>query len=691
MPLSPHLVLGTRWTFVGGKGGVGKTTIAAALAVELAEKGERMLVLSTDPAHSIGDVLGLTLTGDPVAVPGIPSLQAFELDAEKERVDFLAAGGGAIATLLERGSYLDSEDAEGITDLALPGIDELAALLRLSRLTREAHGRMIVDTAPTGHTLRLLDLPATGLAWLESLEAMQAKHDAVFAAFSRTMPSPDDALRFISSLRADLAATSRAFRDSSETRFILVTNPEDAVLAETRRFQEELTRRGIALGGIVMNRALDPPVGGWTNSPAEPAVLSIAGLDLPDNGPDSLRRVAAAAGPSAPTSPAIGNTSSTTPAPTTDAPVDSTATAAVQVTDAPGGTASPADGSPAPAAPPPEAGDLPLTGDGKADPDLPTAARRITTAGPYRPPLDRRLYFIAGKGGVGKTTVACAVAGVLGGARDGPVLLLSVDPAGSLAEILDEPVGAEERATRGFRRVHARQLDAASAWDAFTGRYRGEMEAIFDGIGGRGVEATFDREIMKGLLDLAPPGVDELMAIAEVIDLLEDGQYDAVVVDTAPTGHFLRLLGMPAVALEWSHAMLRLLLKYRAVVRLEGVGESVLELSRSLRTLRARLADSAFTWFGVVALPESLSIPETRRLIRSMRRLGVEPGVLLVNRGLGATGRIAAHTIRPIAELLSIDPVLPAAIAPIGATGPTGREGLHDFLEAWRMIQPASD
>ncbi len=640
MPLAPNLVLGTRWTFIGGKGGVGKTTVAAALALELAESGEKVTILSTDPAHSLGDALGADLTGEPLPLPGLPGLRAFELDPLKEQVAFEEAGGDAIATLIERGTYLDAEDVRSVTDLALPGIDEIAAVLRLGRLTREVDGRVIVDTAPTGHTLRLFDLPLAGLGWLDALEAMQSRSDAVSAAFSRAPREPDREARFVAKLRAELEALLTALQDPVETRFILVANPEAAVLAETARYRAELAGRGVAVGGVILNRAFRRPgpggdwAAGWdvgSEAGSEP-LLRVGRLDLPDAPIDALRLFAAAA--------LLQESSS----------------------------ASDAAWAPGPR-------------------DEPSG--QLTLGGGFSLPDDRRLYFVGGKGGVGKTTVAASIAGWLSAHRGGPVLLISVDPAGSLSEILDEPVGSAAQPLRAFPGLHARQLDAESAWSVFALRHQDEFESLLDGIGGVGTQSKPDREILDRLTELAPPGIDELVAVAEVIDLLEDGQYDAVVVDTAPTGHFLRLLEMPAVARQWSHALLRLLLKYRSVIRLEGAGERVLELSRSLRTLHGRLLDPSFSWFGVVALPESLSVPESKRLIESMKRLGIEPEAMIVNRLLNERGEIAPEAERRAGALLTIDRGLRAAATPNMADGPSGAR-LEAFFSGWRTVAPAA-
>jgi arsenite-transporting ATPase len=117
------LTLAGRLTLVGGKGGVGKTTTAASLAVVLAERGREVVVVSVDPAHSLGDALGMELGGEPTAVPGVPRLHALEVDAAGERERFLRTGRGSLLGLLQRGSYLDAADAAEVVDLALPGID----------------------------------------------------------------------------------------------------------------------------------------------------------------------------------------------------------------------------------------------------------------------------------------------------------------------------------------------------------------------------------------------------------------------------------------------------------------------------------------------------------------------------------------------------------------------------------------
>ena len=157
---------------------MGKTTCSAAAAIGLAEGGRRVLVVSTDPAHSLGDALGRRLGPRPrrVAVRR-GRLDAVELDADAALVRWLDERRERLATIALRGTYLDRDDVERFLSLSLPGTDELIGLLELSRLARgRAYDEVVVDTAPTGHTLRLLQMPATLREIATVLDDMQGKH-----------------------------------------------------------------------------------------------------------------------------------------------------------------------------------------------------------------------------------------------------------------------------------------------------------------------------------------------------------------------------------------------------------------------------------------------------------------------------------------------------------------------------------
>ena len=143
--------------FVVGKGGVGKTTTAGALALAFAAEGRTTHLLSTDPAHSLGDLFGLTLPpGRPVPSPCNEKLVLEELDGEGYARRWSERARRPLLEIFDQGSFLDAGDVAGFLDLTLPGIDEVAGVLRLSELV-EGPERVVVDTAPTGHTLLLLD------------------------------------------------------------------------------------------------------------------------------------------------------------------------------------------------------------------------------------------------------------------------------------------------------------------------------------------------------------------------------------------------------------------------------------------------------------------------------------------------------------------------------------------------------
>src|SRR5688572_15571510 len=150
-----------RYTFVGGKGGVGKTTCAAAMAIRAARAGFATLVISTDPAPSLGDALDQRLAAAPRPVAGVRGLHAVEVDAARALDAWIAGRRATLEEIALRGTWLDRDDVSRLLKLSLPGIDEVAALLRIADLGGSGrYDRIIVDTAPTGHLLRMMEMPA---------------------------------------------------------------------------------------------------------------------------------------------------------------------------------------------------------------------------------------------------------------------------------------------------------------------------------------------------------------------------------------------------------------------------------------------------------------------------------------------------------------------------------------------------
>jgi len=244
------------------------------------------------------------------------------------------------------------------------------------------------------------------------------------------------------------------------------------------------------------------------------------------------------------------------------------------------------------------------------------------------------LVLFGGKGGVGKTTCAAAMA-LAAADRDHSkrVLLISTDPAHSLADVFGEPVSDRAAALAGGpANLRVREIDPAAFLSRVRERYVNAVDAMFGG-GDRGFDVAHDRAVMKSLIDLAPPGLDEVAAVLEISEaLIADPQmWDLVIMDTAPTGHALRLLQMPALIHDWTRELMRILLKYQEVTGLGELGESLLTLAASVRRLRMLLADRKRCAFVVVARAAALPRLETVRLMRSLDELDIHVPLVIVN------------------------------------------------------------
>jgi arsenite-transporting ATPase len=242
-------LLSSRQTiFFGGKGGVGKTTCASAVAVSAAHRGRCVLLISTDPAHSTSDMLETTLGADPRKV--LPRLDAVELDPAEEARRFLGEVRQRVGRLF---SPSVARQASRQLDVAAdtPGLEETATLERLVSLfgIRDRYDLTIVDTAPSGHTLRLLRLPETMAMWVGAL----AKARTAVAAEST---EPDALVTALDERLARLKALRAHLTNARATSFVLVVTPERLAIEETARTAAELEAIGIAVGAIVVNRVL---------------------------------------------------------------------------------------------------------------------------------------------------------------------------------------------------------------------------------------------------------------------------------------------------------------------------------------------------------------------------------------------------------------------------------------------------
>src|SRR4051794_17138550 len=245
----------------GGKGGVGKTTCAAAAALAAAESGRRVLVVTTDPAPSLGDALRADLTGEPSPIPTRRgTLLAAELAAGPALSHWMAEHREPLREIAARGTYLDVEDVDRFLSLSLPGADELMAWLEVARLARktardEVFDEVIVDAAPTAHTLRLLAMPEAIRRFAGVLDRLQERHRWMAERFGGVWrPDATDALA------ADLAAQGKEIeerlRDPEQCRIYWVMLPEILSLEETRDALAVLDEAGIPVREVIVNRVI---------------------------------------------------------------------------------------------------------------------------------------------------------------------------------------------------------------------------------------------------------------------------------------------------------------------------------------------------------------------------------------------------------------------------------------------------
>jgi len=585
-------------------------------------------------------------------LPSVRRLDVTHVDASAAFRTWLEPRKDLLAAIALRGTYLDAEDVNRLLALSLPGIDEVAALLEIVRLSASTYERVVVDTAPTGHTLRLLGMPSLYARVAGVLNLLQSHHRRVVTALTGRYRE-DAADRLIESIADDANGLMARLRDERASRFVWVTLPEPMALEETADAIHALGSSGIAVRTLVVNCTAPPGGCGWDAARRRfearalwPAAAKFQGLDLrtiPESadeprGVAALRRLGDACRP-------------------------------LRVTDRPAAVATRLYG---------------------------TMGRSSTSAGEAAESFDARWLLFGGKGGVGKTT--CSAAAALELARAHPrerFLLLSTDPAHSLGDVLAANVGDVARAVAGAPdNLDVREMDAGAGLARFRDRYLETVDAMFSGLARGAIDADADRGAFRELIDLAPPGVDEVMAIADVAALAGDSSYRTILADTAPTGHALRLLETPAVLREWAQALMAVLLKYREIVRAGEFAQLLVTLSKRLRSLEAMLHDPSSTAFVIVTRPAALPREETVGLRDSLEQLGVAVRTVIVNAaGAGTCGRCRALVRRQRRELRALKPLAgrgPYAIieAPSVLPPPHGAAALIEWRSRWRAIDP---
>jgi arsenite efflux ATP-binding protein ArsA (TC 3.A.4.1.1) len=543
-----------RFLFFTGKGGVGKTSIACATSIQLAEAGKRVLLVSTDPASNVGQVFGITIGNHITAIPSVPRLAALEIDPQAAVQVYRDRIVGPVRGVLPESVVKSIEEQlSGACTTEIAAFDEFTALLIDSTLTQE-YDHVVFDTAPTGHTIRLLQLPG---AWSGFLE--EGKGDA----------SCLGPLAGLEKQREQYKAAVDALADGNRTRLILVARAQQATLREAARTHEELVAIGLRQQYLVINGIL--PQIEAASDPLAAAIYEreqIALKDIPDVlkllpsdrvmlkpfnlvGLDALRHLL----------------------------VDTSSIPHVNV-------------------------DVPIE---LAEPGLSELVDGIAEDG-------HGLVMLMGKGGVGKTTLAAAIAVELAH-RGLPVHLTTSDPAAHLTETLS---GSLDNLTVSRIDPHVE-----------TERYRQHVMKTK----GASLDAE-GRAVLEE--DLRSPCTEEIAVFQAFSHIIREAGKKFVVMDTAPTGHTLLLLDATGAY-------------HREVGRQTG------NKGMQYTTPMMRLQDEKQTKVLIVTLAETTPVLEAGKLQDDLRRAGIEPWAWVVNTSVAAASaksrllrQRAANEIREI-------------------------------------------
>lgn len=574
----------TRYLFFTGKGGVGKTSLSCATGLALTEAGKKVLIVSTDPASNLDEVLGVGLSQSPTAIPGAPGLFALNIDPEAAAHAYRERMVAPYRGILPAAAIQSMEEQfSGACTVEIAAFDEFSKLLGDPAATAE-FDHVIFDTAPTGHTLRLLTLPS---AWDE------------FISSSTGGASCLGPLAGLEKQKALYAATVARLSSADETTVILVARADTASLREANRTRLELTDLGIRNQTLVINGLFSGDTAGDTIATAMVARASTAIETMPPElaglpqtripflprgtvGLDALREMAHPEKVIAPTATTMPETS------------------------------------------------LP--------PNLRGLVEDIAATG-------HGVIMTMGKGGVGKTTVAAAIAVAL--AKKGhKVVLSTTDPAAHTAAAIDGAVPG----------LAVTRIDPAQEVKQYTEEVLAKASQHLDA-GGRAMLEE----------DLRSPCTEEIAVFRAFARTVDEGKEGFVVLDTAPTGHTILLLD----AAEAYH---------REVMRTQG------DMPEAVLQLLPRLRDPNYTRVLIVTLPEATPVHEAERLSTDLARAGITPHAWVVNQSLLASGTkhpilcqrgaYEVPFIRRVADELSRQ----SALVPWLAEAPVGANGLENLV-----------
>ncbi|TRY16942.1 arsenical pump-driving ATPase [Tessaracoccus rhinocerotis] len=576
-----------RYLFLTGKGGVGKTSVAAAAALILARGGRSVLLVSTDPASNVGQVFGLSIGNTITPVPAVPGLSALEIDPDEAADAYREQIIGPVRNLLPQAEIaVITEQLSGACTTEIASFNEFTGLLTDAAASAD-FDHIVFDTAPTGHTIRLLQLPGS---WTDFLN--EGKGDA----------SCLGPLAGLDQQRGIYAEAVAALANPELTRLVLVTRAQRAAMDEVERTSLELAALGMSEQYLVINAVMP-----------EPASDDELATAVHRREQDVLRDLPAA----------IRDLPTDVLELKSDNMVGIDALGSLLVSGP--GTGADTDGA---------LGEAPVVfADDGGD--------RIEALVDELAEQDHGLVMLMGKGGVGKTTVAAAIAVALAG-RGLPVHLTTTDPAAHLDETLDG----------GLENLTVSRIDPHEA----TQQYRDNVMRTK----GAGLDEAGRAALAE---DLMSPCTEEIAVFQAFSRAVSQARRQFVVIDTAPTGHTLLLLDATGSY-------------HRDVVR--QMGETAY-----ITTPMMRLQDPDLTKVIVVTLPEATPVLEAEQLQSDLRRAGILPWAWVVNNSLAAAHTTDAllrrrghnelahiRTVAGIAPRHAIIPLLerePVGVAALGA------------------------